>query len=572
MAGIQLRDYQLDAVHRMKNGCILCGSVGSGKSRTALAYYYLENDGILSSLNGKDEYFPMGDSPKDLYIITTARKRDTCEWEGELSPFLLSPNPEVNLYSNKVIIDSWNNIKKYSEIQGAFFIFDEQRVVGSGSWVKAFLKIAKTNQWILLSATPGDTWQDYIPVFIANGFYKNKSEFIRKHIIYSHFTKFPKVERYLSTGQLVQLRNSILINMDFKRETISHHEDVFVSYSIEKYKDICRTRWNPWENKPIENASGFCYALRKVVNSDESRQVAVLEIMEKHPKAIIFYNFDYELDILKNLFAPFYESDYEIAEWNGHKHQPIPESESWVYLVQYNAGAEGWNCIKTDTIIFYSQNYSYKVMVQSSGRIDRMNTPYTDLYYYHLKSRSGIDLAISKALKNKKKFNENGFYSSKSKINTKLSLFTTGNNNWETPQEIFDNLNAEFHFTLDPCAEPETAKCKKYYTKEDNGLIQDWGKEIVFCNPPYSDKQQTEWVKKCYEHGKNGGIAVMLIPARTDTKRFHEYIYNKAEIRFVRGRLKFGDSKNSAPFPSMVVIFGNKSSMKPDGRSDKKGL
>ena len=409
MAGIQLRDYQLDAVHRMKNGCILCGSVGSGKSRTALAYYYLENDGILSSLNGEDEYFPMGDSPKDLYIITTARKRDTYEWEGELSPFLLSPNPKVNLYSNKVIIDSWNNIKKYSEIQGAFFIFDEQRVVGSGSWVKAFLKIAKTNQWILLSATPGDTWQDYIPVFIANGFYKNKSEFIRKHIVYSHFTKFPKVERYLSTGQLVQLRNSILINMDFKRETISHHEDIFVSYSIEKYKDICRTRWNPWENKPIENASEFCYALRKVVNSDESRQVAVLEIMEKHPKAIIFYNFDYELDILKNLFAPFYESDYEIAEWNGHKHQPIPESESWVYLVQYNAGAEGWNCIKTDTIIFYSQNYSYKVMVQSSGRIDRMNTPYTDLYYYHLKSRSGIDLAISKALKDKKKFNENGW-------------------------------------------------------------------------------------------------------------------------------------------------------------------
>lgn len=409
MAGIQLRDYQLDAVRRMKNGCILCGGVGSGKSRTALAWYYLCEDGEI----GTDMYVPMGDPPKDLYIITTARKRDTCEWEGELSPFLLSPDHEVNLYSNKVVIDSWNNIQKYSEVQNAFFIFDEQRVVGTGAWVKAFLRIAKANRWILLSATPGDTWLDYIPVFIANGFYKNKSEFTREHIVYSHFTKFPKVDKYLNTGRLIRLRNSILINMDFKRETVSHHEDVFVPYSIEKYKDICRTRWNPWENRPIENAAEFCYALRKVVNSDESRQVALLQILEKHPRAIIFYNFDYELEILRGMFSGRCDSKlggFEMAEWNGHAHQPIPESDSWVYLVQYNAGAEGWNCIWTDTVIFYSQNYSYKIMVQSSGRIDRMNTPYTDLYYYHLKSRSGIDLAISKALKDKKRFNERRFY------------------------------------------------------------------------------------------------------------------------------------------------------------------
>ena len=408
MAGIQLRDYQLDAVRRMKNGCILCGGVGSGKSRTALAWYYLCEDGEV----GTDMYVPMGDPPKDLYIITTARKRDTCEWEGELSPFLLSPDHEVNLYSNKVVIDSWNNIQKYAEVQNAFFIFDEQRVVGTGAWVKAFLRIAKANRWILLSATPGDTWLDYIPVFIANGFYKNKSEFTREHIVYSHFTKFPKVDRYLNTGRLIRLRNSILINMDFKRETVSHHEDVFVPYSIEKYKDICRTRWNPWENRPIENAAEFCYALRKVVNSDESRQIALLQILEKHPRAIIFYNFDYELEILREMFSGRCDSNvngFEMAEWNGHVHQPIPESESWVYLVQYNAGAEGWNCIRTDTVIFYSQNYSYKIMVQSSGRIDRMNTPYTDLYYCHLKSRSGIDLAISRALKDKKRFNEKGF-------------------------------------------------------------------------------------------------------------------------------------------------------------------
>lgn len=403
MSGIRLYDYQLSAVKKMKNGCILCGGVGSGKSRTALAYYYIQNGGILDT----DNYELMDDlSLKDLYIITTARKRDTKEWEGELVPFLMSTNNDVNLYTNKVIVDSWNNIKKYADVSNAFFIFDEQRVVGSGVWVKSFLQISKHNQWILLSATPGDTWTDYIPMFIANGFYKNRSEFIREHVVYKRFSKFLQVDRYLNTGRLIRLRNSILVNMEFKRETVSHHEDVYVSYSKELYRDITRNRWDIWNDKPLENASDYCYALRKVANTDESRLVRVLEILEDHPRAIIFYNFDYELELLKGLC---YGEDVEVAEWNGHKHQPIPNSKSWVYLVQYNAGAEGWNCIKTDTIIFYSQNYSYKVMVQASGRIDRLNTPYTDLYYYHLKSRSGIDLAISKALKEKKKFNETGF-------------------------------------------------------------------------------------------------------------------------------------------------------------------
>ena len=404
--GIGLYDYQIDAVKRMKNGCILNGGVGSGKSRTALAYYYLRNGGDLASLCG-DNYIPMDDPPKDLYIITTARKRDTLEWDGDMAPFLLSTHTDINLYCNKVVVDSWNNITKYKEVTGAFFIFDEDRVTGSGVWVKSFLKIAKSNEWIILSATPGDTWQDYIPVFLANGFYKNKSEFIREHIVYSRFSKFPKVDRYLNTGRLIRLRNNILIDMDFHRDTIPHHEDVYVSYDISAYKDICRNRWNPWEDKPIENAAEFCYSLRKIVNTDEARQVALLQIIEKHPKAIIFYNFDYELDILKKLY---YGEDFEIAEWNGHKHQEVPKGEKWVYLVQYTAGNEGWNCVRTDTIIFYSQNYSYKVMTQAAGRIDRLNTPYKDLYYYHIKSRSGIDLAISKALKNKKKFNERKFY------------------------------------------------------------------------------------------------------------------------------------------------------------------
>lgn len=398
MSGISLFDYQLDAVSRMRNGCILCGGVGSGKSRTSLAYYYKEQGGVLGTKN----YVRMK-NPKDLYIITTARKRDTLEWEGELSYFLLSTNPEVNGYKNRVIVDSWNNIQKYKNVTDSFFIFDEQRVVGSGVWVKSFLKITKSNDWILLSATPGDTWQDYIPVFIANGFYRNRTEFCNEHVIYSRFSKFPKIDRYINTGRLIRLRDRILVDMDFKRETVAHHEDIIVQYDISKYKEIMRNRWDPYNNEPITNASGLCYILRKIVNSDESRQIALMDILESRPKVIVFYNFDYELDILKGLH---YGKDVQIAEWNGHSHQPIPTSKSWVYLVQYTAGCEGWNCIKTDTIVFYSQNYSYKVMAQAAGRIDRLNTPYTDLYYYHLKSRSGIDLAISKALKDKKKFNE----------------------------------------------------------------------------------------------------------------------------------------------------------------------
>lgn len=403
---MRLYDYQLDAVERMRNGCILCGGVGSGKSLTSLSYYYLTQGGNKKFLEGDKYYYPMK-KPRDLYIITTARKRDTCEWEGELANFLLTPHEESTYYYNHIVrIDSWNNIKKYKDVYGAFFIFDEQRVVGSGAWVKAFLNITRKNQWILLSATPGDTWSDYIPVFIANGFYKNKTEFINRHVIYSRYTKFPKIDRYIDTGILMRYRNDILVDMDFKRQTVAHHDDVFVAFDVQKYKELSRTRWNPYTDKPIANASELCYTWRKIVNSDDSRQLALLKIFEEHPKIIVFYNFDYELDILKGLG---YGENVCIAEWNGHKHDPIPETESWVYLVQYTAGAEGWNCTKTDTIVFYSQNYSYKIMQQSAGRIDRLNTPYRDLYYYHLKSRSGIDLAIARALKAKRNFSESRY-------------------------------------------------------------------------------------------------------------------------------------------------------------------
>lgn len=443
--GVQLYDYQIEAIERLRCGSILCGGVGSGKSLTALGYYYLCNGGTKESLqSSKHDHMK---NPRDLYIITTAKKRDSLEWEGELHPFLMTTYEDLKTYDHKVVIDSWNNIGKYSDIQGAFFIFDEQRLVGNGAWVKAFLKIAKVNEWILLSATPGDTWSDYIPVFLANGFYKNRTEFSREHIVYSKFTKFPKIDRYVNTKRLIRLRDLILVDMDFERKTEAHHEDVYVRYDISAYKDVIRTRTNPyiqgfipcssddpdglligrdiklsdvdpilpdWDyepekgdyvkfvNQPLKSAGELCYLLRKIVNSDESRQLAVLEIVEKHPRAIIFYNFDYELDILKSLY---YGEDVEIAEWNGHAHQPVPEGNKWIYLVQYTAGCEGWNCIKTDTIIFYSQNYSYKVMAQASGRIDRLNTPFKHLYYYHLKSRSGIDLAISRALDQKRKFN-----------------------------------------------------------------------------------------------------------------------------------------------------------------------
>ena len=394
-----LFDYQLDAISRMKNGCILCGGVGSGKSMTAIGYYFFKNGGKL------DDYEPMS-KHQDLYIITTARKRDSQEWCGDLSPFLLSEHSNTSLYSNKIIIDSWNNIQKYKNVYNSFFIFDEQRVVGSGAWVKAFLDITRKNEWILLSATPGDSWSDYIPVFVANGFYKNKSDFVRQHVIYNHRCSFPKIDRYINTGKLIRHRNDILVDMDFSRKTVSHDVNIHVDYDVKTYKDISKRRWNVYTDEPIINAAELCYTLRKCVNSDDSRQVAVLELLEKHPRMIIFYNFDYELKILKSIY---YGDRVKTSEWNGHRHEPTPKTKSWVYFVQYTAGAEGWNCITTDTIVFFSQNYSYKIMAQAKGRIDRLNTPFKELFYYHLKSTAPIDIAIGRALADKKNFNERKF-------------------------------------------------------------------------------------------------------------------------------------------------------------------
>lgn len=402
MSGINLYDFQLEAVKKMHNGCILCGDVGSGKSRTSLAYYCMQQNRSGNTI----VYEKIRQTVEDLYIITTARKRDTFEWDSELANFRMSTNPANDAFKHSVVIDSWNNIHKYKDVKGAFFIFDEQRVVGRGEWVKSFLKITKVNHWILLSATPGDKWEDYIPVFVANGFYKNRTQFYDEHVIWDPRVSFPKIRGYFNTNRLIRLRDQVLVQMDDQRTTVPHHEDVFVVYDISAYRELTRTRWNPWLEKPIETASELCYAWRKIVNSDDSRQIAVLEILEDHPKAIIFYNFDYELEILREIG---YEEGTEIAEWNGHKHDALPTGSKWVYLVQYTAGCEGWNCVTTDTIIFFSQNYSYKVQHQAEGRINRLNTPYQDLYYYHLRSRSGIDLAIHRALMDKKTFNEGAF-------------------------------------------------------------------------------------------------------------------------------------------------------------------
>ena len=399
---IYLFDYQKIAVTQLKTGSILCGGVGSGKSLTAIMYYYTkECAGIVDDIKG---FSPMK-KPKDLYIITTAAKRDTLDWERECANFMLSTNRVESINNVQLIVDSWNNIKKYIEVKNAFFIFDEQRVVGSGSWVKSFLKIVKNNNWILLSATPGDTWMDYIPTFIANGFYKNRTEFIRKHVVYNNFIKFPKVDHYIEEGKLLRLKKQILVTMAYQRSTGIISEIITVPYDKEKFK-IVLNRWNPYEDSPIKNISEFCFTMRRVVNSDFRRLIAIRKLIIKHRKIIVFYNFNYELDILRELNG---NPDILVAEYNGHKHEPLPKTEQWVYIVQYISGAEGWNCIETNCAVFYSLNYSYRMMTQAAGRIDRLNTPFANLYYYYINSASAIDIAILKALKNKQNFNESKF-------------------------------------------------------------------------------------------------------------------------------------------------------------------
>lgn len=389
---MQFDSHQREAVNRLRSGSILVGGTGSGKSRTALVYFFSKECG------GKivDRFEDMT-NPKPLYIITTAAKRDKKEWEDELKEFPIK----------NVTIDSWNNIKKYAKVENSFFIFDEQRVVGSGAWSKSFIKISKCNNWILLSATPGDTWSDYVPVFIANGFYKNRTEFFRRHAVFSRYTNFPKIERYIETDHLEELKSKVLIQMHISRDTIPHRINIIIGYDKDLYKTTSVDRWDFLEDKPIENASRFTQLQRRIVNADPGRIKRLKEIIEAHGRVIIFYNFDYERDLMLDLFK---EMNLSYGELNGHYHDQIPEDENWAYIVQYNSGSEGWNCVKTNVIVFYSLSYSYRMMHQAAGRIDRRNTPYKDLYYYYFQSDSSIDKAILKSLAKKKDFNEKKYY------------------------------------------------------------------------------------------------------------------------------------------------------------------
>lgn len=384
---MELYEHQQKALKEMKNGCILKGGVGTGKSYTALTYYVQH------------------ESPKDIYIVTTARKRDDLDWDREAASLTISKDKASSAHG-VLVVDSWNNISKYVDVEDAFFIFDEQRLVGSGAWSKAFLKIAKKNRWIVLSATPGDTWMDYIPVFIANGFYKNRTEFKRRHVVYNTYTKFPKVDRYVGTATLAKHRRDILVEMPYARHTRRHVEYVTVKHDEEKLKTVLMQRWHIYEERPLKDIAEAFLVARKVVNEDPDRMRVVREVMAKTPRLIIFYNYDYELEALRSL-----ADERLVAEWNGHKHEPVPSKDEWLYLVQYTAGAEAWNCVETDTILFYSQNYSYKIFEQAQGRIDRLNTPYTDLRYYVLVSDSSVDSAITKALKTKRIFNVSDFKS-----------------------------------------------------------------------------------------------------------------------------------------------------------------
>ena len=378
---LELRPHQAAVLKQLDSGKILWGATGTGKSRVALAYYELEQ------------------RDKNIYVITTAKKRDSKDWEGEASRIGLGNQPDATFFG-LLTVDSWNNIEKYKDVKGAFFVFDEQRLVGSGKWVRAFIKIAKSNDWILLSATPGDTWMDYIPVFVANGFYRNRTEFIRDHVVYAPYTKFPKVLRYTGANRLVKLRNSSLVHMPFAKETVRHSKMVIVDHDPDQLERITKKRWHIYEERPIRDIAEMFLVGRRLVNSDPSRMRELRAILRRHKKVIVFYNFNYELELLRGLHKLT-----EVAEWNGHKHEEIPEAESWVYLVQYSAGAEGWNCTDTDAIAFYSLTYSYKNWEQAHGRIDRLNTPFRDLFYYNFRSKSVIDAAIWKSLKNKQNFN-----------------------------------------------------------------------------------------------------------------------------------------------------------------------
>ena len=371
---------QEKALEQLHNGSILVGGVGSGKSVVAASYWLRAHP------------------DKQLVVITTAAKRDSMEWGKDIAL-------AGGYYPERFTIASWNTIDRFVKHKGCFFIFDEQHVSGGGKWGSTFLKITKHNHWILLSATPGDVWMDFANVFIANGFFKNKTQFYNEHVVWDPFTTYPRVKKYVNEGRLERMRRSLYVDIELERKTVRYHSDIRVQYDKERYDTAVKTRFNPYRNEPITHAGSLCYVLRRIVNESAHRIAAAIPIVEQYERLIIFYNFDYELEQLRTLA---YLTGREHYERNGHRHDPLPEGREWIYLVQYNA-SEGWNCVTTNAVLFYSLSYSWRSMEQAEGRIDRLNTAYVYLRYYTIISDSPIDKAIRLALSRKKVFNERAF-------------------------------------------------------------------------------------------------------------------------------------------------------------------
>lgn len=374
-----LLEHQVKALTELGNGKVLIGDVGSGKSITSMAYFA--------------ERCP----EKKIYVITTAKKRDTGEWWADAMKMSLRQDLEV---------ESWNNIKNYTDVEGACFIFDEQKLVGKGAWVDAFYEIAAKNEWIVLSATPADVWMDLVPLFIANGFYKNRTDFNNQHVVWSRYSKYPKVDRYLDPHILEEHRDRLYVEMPLFRHTTRVEHFINVDYDKEEERRIYRDRWNIYDDLPLKDVGEMIRLLRRSCNSHWSRLEAIKSIAKDNPRLIIFYNHNPELEALRTLHC---ELDIPVAEWNGHNHQDVPEGDRWLYLVQIQAGAEGWNCTKTDAVAFYTLPYSYRQFHQAKGRIDRLDTPYNTMNYFILKSRSIIDNMIWKGLGKKKDFNLRAF-------------------------------------------------------------------------------------------------------------------------------------------------------------------
>lgn len=405
MPNVKLFPYQEDALKRMHNGCILCGGTGTGKSITSLAYIYTKELHGSIKLNGKGEWKPPKVN-KDIYIITVASKRDKGEWEDELCRFGLSTDISRSVNGIKVTIDSWNRIQHYKKVYGAVFIFDEDKVTGSGKWAKTFLYISRRNRWIILSATPGDKMIEYLYVFLANGFYKNKQEFIAKHVIRKPYVPYFDIQDYIRKPVLEKHRREVLVIM--KRDTdisIVNH-NIVCDYDRKKYKDVWARRWDIYEQKPIEETGKLLSLIRRVVNEDPDRVLKLKSVLAHQAKVIIFYNYNFELEILRKVCS---ELHFTIGEHNGQKHTEVPNTKKWVYICQYNSAGEGWNCVTTNQMIFYSLSYSYKAMKQAAGRINRINTSFKELHYYILQSKAPIDVAILRALSQKRDFNERAF-------------------------------------------------------------------------------------------------------------------------------------------------------------------